>query len=160
MHLFSRTREEEDFYIASAGVELRGAEILRIIEDYHNLPNVNDIGTISKISRSLYRVAGIIDELSDIMQSVRAGCDPHVFYWAVRPWYRGSDADGPEAPGWIYEGVDNYDQLDLSGPSAGQSSMMHALDIWLDVDHKLRQRRAPAPSESNKKADKGFMERM
>ena len=51
-------------------------------------------------------------------------------------------------------------KLDLSGPSAGQSSVMHALDLFLDIDHKLRQRRYPAPSEANKRADHGFMERM
>jgi len=37
---------------------------------------------------------------------------------------------------------------------------MHALDIFLDIDHKLKDRRSPAPSANNKKADLGFMERM
>lgn len=37
---------------------------------------------------------------------------------------------------------------------------MHALDIFLDVDHKLVHHRQPAPSEANKKAEHGFMERM
>jgi len=56
--------------------------------------------------------------------------------------------------------VGDSDTLDLSGPSAGQSSVMHALDIFLDIDHKLKDRRSPAPSANNKKADLGFMERM
>lgn len=37
---------------------------------------------------------------------------------------------------------------------------MHALDIFLDIDHKLAQKRLPAPSEANKKADTNFMDRM
>jgi indoleamine 2,3-dioxygenase len=83
-----------------------------------------------------------------------------VFYWQIRPWYVGSSTKGPSGPDWIYEGIKDSGLLDLSGPSAGQSSVMHALDIFLDVDHKLERRRAPVPSEENKRADVGFMERM
>ncbi|KAF8205721.1 Indoleamine 2,3-dioxygenase [Mycena galopus ATCC 62051] len=152
--------DERNFYATSARAEWRGIEMLRIIEEYNNLPNLSDITSISKVSRDLGRLAGIINDISDIIQGVRTVVDPHVFYWDLRPWFEGSDAKGPSAPGWIYEGVPDSKQLDLSGPSAGQSSVMHALDVFLDVDHKLRQRRYPAPSESNKRADHGFMDRM
>lgn len=37
---------------------------------------------------------------------------------------------------------------------------MHALDAFLDVDHTGTKRRYPPPTEENKKADTGFMERM
>ncbi|KAJ6618854.1 Indoleamine 2,3-dioxygenase [Mycena sp. CBHHK59/15] len=160
VNLFSGTEDERNFYTTSAKAEFRGVEMLRIIDEYNNLPNISDLTSISKIARDLGRLTGIIQDISDIIQSVRAVVDPHVFYWDLRPWFEGSDAKGPSAPGWIYEGVPNSDKLDLSGPSAGQSSVMHALDIFLDVDHKLRQRRHPAPSDSNKRADHGFMERM
>lgn len=160
VNLFSGTEDERNFYVTSARAEWRGIEMLRIIDEYNNLPNLTDLTSISKVARDLTRLAGIINDISDIIQGVRAVVDPHVFYWDLRPWFEGSDAKGPEAPGWIYEGVPNSEQLDLSGPSAGQSSVMHALDVFLDIDHKLRQRRYPAPSESNKRADHGFMERM
>jgi indoleamine 2,3-dioxygenase len=160
LNLFSGTDDERNFYQCSASAELRGVEILRIIDDYFSLPNITDLTSISKVSRDLTRLAGIIDSISEIIQSVRPNCDPHVFYWDVRPWFEGSDAKGPTEPGWIYEGVDASENLDLSGPSAGQSSVIHALDIFLDVDHKLQQRRYPAPSSENKRADHGFMERM
>lgn len=160
LNLFSGTDDERNFYQCSARAELRGVEILRIIDDYHSLPNVTDLTSISKVARDLTRLAGIIDNISETIQSVRPFCDPHVFYWDIRPWFEGSDAKGPSEPGWVYEGVDTSESLDLSGPSAGQSSIMHALDIFLDVDHKLRHRRYPAPSVENKRADVGFMERM
>jgi indoleamine 2,3-dioxygenase len=159
INLFSTTEDEYNFYVASARAELRGADVLHIIEDYHCLRDVTDLTWISKMARDLTRLAGIIDDISDIIQSVRGTCDPHVFYWAIRPWYEGSDPHG-EAKRWIYEGVPHSKDLDLSGPSGGQSSLMHALDIFLDVDHKLQQRRQPPPSESNQKAETGFMERM
>lgn len=156
-YLFSGTEDEHNFYIASAKAELRGVEMLRIIENVNTLPNLTDRTTISKVSRELTKLTGVIEDIREIIQGVRPTCDPHVFYWDVRPWFEG---EGPGGPEWIYEGVKNSDKLDLNGPSAGQSSVMHALDIFLDIDHKLRQKRQPAPSPSNKKADHGFMERM
>jgi indoleamine 2,3-dioxygenase len=160
LNLFSGTDDEKNFYRASARAELRGVEMLRIIDEYNALPDVTDMTSISKVARDLTRLSGIIDSICEIIQSVRPVCDPHVFFWDVRPWFEGSDAKGPTGPGWIYEGVEDSHLLDLSGPSAGQSSVMHALDIFLDIDHKLRQRRNPAPSPENKRADHGFMERM
>ncbi|KAF9261401.1 Indoleamine 2,3-dioxygenase [Marasmius fiardii PR-910] len=160
LHAFSGTEDELNFYRLSATVELHGVQILQIIDSYNNLRSPQDLTSISKISRDLGKLATVIEELARVMQSARSFVDPHVFYWQVRPWFEGSDAEGPSGAGWIYEGVENSHKLDLSGPSAGQSTVMHALDVFLDIDHKLRQRRYPAPSEENKRADHGFMQRM
>ncbi|KAF8136540.1 Indoleamine 2,3-dioxygenase [Boletus edulis] len=159
--LFSGTEDERNFYLGSARAELIGVQMLHIFNDYHNLPNVTDLSSISKINRLLARLNTVIQEINASVQSMRQIVDPHVFYWEVRPWFNGSGSgSGPSAPVWIYEGVDDTSKLDLSGPSAGQSSVMHALDLFFDIDHKLRQRRYPAPSDANKHADRGFMERM
>ncbi|THV07796.1 Indoleamine 2,3-dioxygenase [Dendrothele bispora CBS 962.96] len=158
-HAFSETDDEKAFYMVQAFVELHGAQALRIMDDYSAISNFDDLTIISKVARDLTRLTAIIGEISDLIQSVRQQCDPHVFYWGVRPWLNGSDAKGPTEPGWIYEGVEDGD-LELSGPSGGQSTVMHALDVFLDIDHRLRQKRSPAPSEDNKRADRGFMDRM
>ena len=160
VNLFSGTEDERNFYTTSARAEFAGVEMLRIINDYANLPNVTDRASISTIARDLGKLKNVIEGIDTIIQAVRDVVDPHVFYWEIRPWYEGSQAKGPTEPRWIYEGVPDSDKLDLSGPSAGQSSVMHALDIFLDIDHKLRERRSPAPSPANKKANTGFMERM
>ncbi|KAH7911407.1 Indoleamine 2,3-dioxygenase [Hygrophoropsis aurantiaca] len=157
--LFSGTEDERNFYLTSAKAEMKGIEMLRVFDEYHNLPNVTDLSSICKINRLLTRLRSIVQEIEQIILSVREIVDPHMFYWEVRPWFNGS-ASGASKPAWIYEGVRNTELLDLSGPSAGQSSVMHALDIFLDIDHKIQQRRYPAPSEGNKRADHGFMERM
>jgi indoleamine 2,3-dioxygenase len=160
VNLFSGTEDERNFYTTSARAELAGVEMLRIFNDYAKLPNVTDRASISTIARDLGKLKNVIDEISSLIQAVRNVVDPHVFYWEIRPWYEGSQAKGPTEPQWIYEGIPDSAKLDLSGPSAGQSSVMHALDIFLDIDHKLRERRSPAPSPANKKANTGFMERM
>ncbi|KAI0256544.1 Indoleamine 2,3-dioxygenase [Lactifluus subvellereus] len=156
-HTFSGTSSETNYHTTSAKAELRGVEILRIIEDYAHLPDVTDLHAVSKTARDLRRLVTVVQDLTDIIQNMKDAVDPHSFYWEVRPWFRGSDCGASK---WIYDGVPESDSLDLGGPSAGQSTVMHAIDVFLDVDHKLQQKRSPAPSEENKKADKGFMERM
>jgi indoleamine 2,3-dioxygenase len=156
-HTFSTTSAESNFHIVSAKAELRGVEILRIIEDYAQLPDYADIHAVSKTAKDLRRLATVVQDLTDILQNVKDSVDPYSFYWEVRPWFRGSECGTAK---WIYDGVPDSAYLDLAGPSAGQSTVMHAIDVFLDVDHEQRQKRSPPPSEENKKADRGFMERM
>ncbi|CAK5263874.1 unnamed protein product [Mycena citricolor] len=160
LNTFSGTEDEAHFYCTSAMVELRGVEILNIIDEFASLPDLHDLSAISKLSRDLTRLVGVVTDISDIIQSVRDNVDPHVFYHTIRRWFNGSDANGTSSPGWVYEGVSDSDKLDLSGPSGAQSSIIHALDLFLDVDHKLHLRRLPPPSADNRRSDTGFMERM
>ena len=161
VNLLSGSETEQAFYVVSAAVELKGVEMLQIIEGFMNLPNTSEYSAVAKINNDLLRLKKIVDELTDIFQSVRETVDPTEFYWLCRPWWTGSETKGDSQPTWIFEGVPEYAKLDLSGPSAGQSTVMHALDVFLDIDHKLvHHHRQPAPSENNKKADTGFMERM
>ncbi|OAX40265.1 Indoleamine 2,3-dioxygenase [Rhizopogon vinicolor AM-OR11-026] len=159
VELFSGTEDERNFWLGNATVELLGVEILHIINEYHNLPNVSDLASICKINRLLTRLSAVVRRIEETMASMRETVDPSTFYWQVRPWFNGS-ATGTSGISWVYEDGPDASTLDLSGPSAGQSSVMHTLDIFLDVDFKLHQRRHPAPSDANKRSDVGFMERM
>jgi indoleamine 2,3-dioxygenase len=159
-NLFSGTEAEKNFYLISAKTELVGAELLQIIDRYNGFRDATDFASLSAVAKDLSRAKNIISDISVTMQELRSACDPHVFYWAVRPWFDGADAKGLDGPEWIYDGVSSTRLLDTSGPSGGQSSTMHAIDIFLDIDHRLRQRRYPAPSSENKRSDKGFMDRM
>ena len=155
--LFTGGADEWSFYGCCAEIELRGVEALRAIADCQDVllharqrqfmqQQQQDASIVSveeslspadlaKVASCLQSVALVIDDLTTILQSVRSICDPYAFYTAVRPWFRGSDASGPESPQWIFQGVDESDQLELSGPSAGQSSIIHTLDAFLQVDH-------------------------
>jgi len=148
-HTFSCTDTEKNFYIESARAELRGVEVLHIIEDYAQLPDYTDLHAVTKTARDLKRLATVVQDLTEILQSMKDSVDPYSLYWEGRRWFRGSDCGTPK---WIYDGVPESDTLDLAGPSAGQSTVMHAIDVFLDVDHQLHQKRSPAPSEENKKA--------
>ena len=155
---FSNTEDERNFYAVSVRVELEGAAVLRILDEYYSLRSTSDTTAVTRIGEQLTRLAGVIEFLDDIIQSVRECCDPRVFYRDVRPWLEGSDSKTPGYRNWIYEGVEDSDMLHLSGPSGGQSSVMHALDAFLGVDHKNRRGRCDGVMEEN--ADGGFMERM
>ncbi|KAI0822833.1 Indoleamine 2,3-dioxygenase [Trametes gibbosa] len=156
INLFSGTDVEQNFYALSAAAELKGAEMLPIFERFMNLTCTNERSVIAAVARDLERLVTIVSDVSDILQGARKNIDPHTFYWAVRPWWNGSDATSP----WVFEGGPPNASYDLGGASAGQSSVMHALDVFLDVDHSLKQARLPPPSDENRRANTGFMDRM
>ena len=160
INLLSGHETEVNFYKASAEVELKGAEMLQVIEAFGNLSDPMDQNSQTKIQRDLVQLKTTVEELTEIFRTMSSKVDPHTFYWIVRPWWVGAENTSRGRPNWVFEGVPNYESFDLAGPSAGQSAVMHALDIFLDVDHKLIHHRTPAPTEANKNADRGFMERM
>ncbi|KAI0032816.1 Indoleamine 2,3-dioxygenase [Vararia minispora EC-137] len=160
VHLFSGTEAEHEFYMSSAKAELVGVELLNVFENYLHSPNPADLLAVATTAKDIAGIAKVIKRITDVATDIKNHVPPSTFYWDVRPWYRGSAASGDPESRWIYEGVENSDKLDLSGPSAGQSTVMHAIDVFLDVDHKQQQRRSTPATEANKKADKNFMERM
>ncbi|VDB82702.1 unnamed protein product [Peniophora sp. CBMAI 1063] len=159
-HLFSGTETERQFYMASIKPELIGVDILHAFEQYHGMINPADPVCVSKTARDIVGVARTIDEITQVMGEIKATVNPYQFYWEVRPWFSGSGPATDPSTRWIYEGVSESSQLDLAGPSAGQSTVMHALDVFFDVDHKQVQHRPAPQTAANKAADKGFMERM
>ncbi|CAE7199508.1 unnamed protein product [Rhizoctonia solani] len=135
--LFTRDPQEEHFFLTSARIEIRGLEAMDIMAKC-SLQIEGD--TISaedhtRLASHLARLAHVIDDISSILDAVREGCDPTFFYFTFRPWIRGAD-QGVDSPMWFYEGVDGQGvAMQCSGPSAGQSALMHAFDVFLDVVH-------------------------
>lgn len=115
---------------------------------------------LDRISSHLGRIASSVDELSVLMlEATRGGFGsegrerivPAIFYWEIRPWFNGGK--------WFYQGVGDEaedlaaggKEMEWGGPSAGQSSLVHAVDLFLGVDHSPRPDRAveePVPSTS------------
>ncbi|TFK36761.1 tryptophan 2,3-dioxygenase [Crucibulum laeve] len=135
--LFTGTKDEEEFYLTSSRMELYGVNALELMRSMMDEAFVGDGIAARRITGYLLRLADVIKQLKTMLLDVRKGCDPDVFYHQVRPWFRGEDSD-PNGRKWIWEGIEQDSTLsqptELSGPSAGQSSLVHALDVFLGVD--------------------------
>lgn len=153
---FSGTDDEKNFYRSSASVELRGVEVVQIIHRYLNLDDPRSRINESELRSDLLRLKAVLEELTELVEGVKPAVDPRVFYWHVRPWFNGSGSGGRRR--WVYEGVAESEVTDTSGPSAGQSTIIHAVDAFLGIDH--RQLRCPIPSVRKQYGDSAFMDRM
>jgi len=155
---FTGTLDEEEFYLTSARIELKGNEALELMRVSMNEIFVGDDISISRVTRYLQCMADVIQELRNLLMNVRQGVDPQVFYDRIRPWFRGIDGD-PFGRQWVFEGqdeVEGWEEIpEASGASAGQSSLIQALDIYLGIDVEARET-SYMPHPSNKT----FQERM
>ncbi|KAH8990606.1 Indoleamine 2,3-dioxygenase [Lactarius akahatsu] len=124
--LFTGTRDEEEFYLTSARIELRGVDALEIMRAMMDELFVGDALAARRITRYLHSLARVLDDLTRILLAVRDGCNPDVFYHSIRPWFNGCRL-------WHAQLLAFPDEL--SGPSAAQSALIHALDVFLGVDH-------------------------
>ena len=136
--LFTGTNDEQEFYLASSRIEIRGVEALELMRATMDEMFVGDEIAVRRVTGYLHQLASVVDDLTSILLNVRKGCNPEFFYHSVRPWFRGEDSD-PMDRKWVFEGLDERPEMerptDLSGPSAGQSALIHALDIFLGLDN-------------------------
>lgn len=133
---FTSTDDEREFYLVSARIELAGVEALELMRSALDEMFVGDDIAVRRITGYLYRLMKVIHRLRELLLEVKRGCDPQVFFHEIRPWLMGEDSQTGRK--WIFEGIEEDPTLlvpeELSGPSAGQSSLIHALDIFLGVD--------------------------
>ncbi|KIR43371.1 tryptophan 2,3-dioxygenase [Cryptococcus deuterogattii 99/473] len=160
---FTNTRSEEQFYLISALCEIAGAEALGLMRQSLDELFIADEKALRRLTVYLKKLATQIDRISDITMTLMNEVDPEEFYHLIRPWFRGGDADGPGSTGWDYLGLaaDSAGAVAgtheaesastegrrgklFSGPSAGQSSLIHAIDVFLTVDH--------SPTEEERRA--------
>ncbi|KAF8461761.1 Indoleamine 2,3-dioxygenase [Russula ochroleuca] len=134
--LFTGLRDEEEFYLASARIELRGVDALEIMRATMDELFIGDVLAARRITRYLHSLVRVLDDLARLLLAVRDGCDPDTFYHVIRPWFNGADSGTRK---WTFEGLEDHPGLrvptEISGPSAAQSSLVHALDTFLGVDH-------------------------
>lgn len=170
---FTNTRSEEQFYVISAQCEIAGAEALKIMRQSLDELFIGDEVALRRLSGYLRKLAKQIDRVGDITLSMIQHIDPEEFYHLIRPWFKGGD-DGPGSLGWAFMGVDDEDAEIVaaaenkteggekkkgrlfSGPSAGQSSLIHAIDIFLTVDHSPR----PEEESTTSSNESSFLQRM
>ena len=163
LETFTDTESERHFYLTSLLIEMRGVEALGLMRRSLDEIFLDDSLSTQRVTSYLSKLMTVINDLTQLLANVKTNCTPEIFYWDIRPWFRGADAS-LAGRGWLYAGVGSQDtRRHLSGPSAGQSTLIHALDIFLSVDHSVRTTRDKQESEAAKssaKKDATFMERM
>jgi len=138
LETFTGTSDEEEFYLSSVRIELRGVEALKLMQEIMDQALVGNDAALRRITSYLQKLSVVIRDLSKLLADVRQGCDPEFFFHQIRPWFRGQDS-GPPGIKWVFEGIDEdptfVQPTELSGPSAGQSALISTLDIFLGVSH-------------------------
>ncbi|KAH9463553.1 hypothetical protein MJO28_008282 [Puccinia striiformis f. sp. tritici] len=145
---FTLSDSEKHFYKTSVLVEALGPVCLKLMRSSLDEAFMEDEISVKRIGNNLGRLAKQIDHISKVLSDVRAGCDPRTFYWEIRPWFIGGR--------WKWEGIESdasnkcnikedtrqtseerqWKVTELGGPSAGQSTLIHAIDVFLGVDHE------------------------
>jgi len=148
IHTFSGTRSEDVFYLASQRTELLGARALSLMQSTLDELFLSDALAFRRITRYLSLLSGVIADISGAIQGVRDGCDPREFYEEIRPWFHG------QQPGreWVWELSEEEKETikiskDLKGPSAGQSALIHALDVFLGLDNCAHRERGEGSTD-------------
>ena len=144
---FTHAPDEEEFYLCSARIELRGAQALSLMRVILDEIFIGDDIAVRRTTKYLSALARVIHDMKTLLEGLKTRCDPDTYYNDVRPWLCGQDADA-EGRKWAFEGlfedgvcprdaaVAIAEPTELSGPSAGQSSVIHVLDVFLGVNHE------------------------
>lgn len=123
---FLGSSDEAWFVLVTVAIEACGAAALPALVEAQRAVTVDNAPSLAE---ALERVAAAIERMHATLLRMYEQCDPHIFYHRVRRFL-----GGWEAPGVIYEGVSKTPVM-LSGGSAGQSSLIQALDAGLGVHH-------------------------
>ncbi|KAK6457475.1 tryptophan 2,3 dioxygenase [Scheffersomyces xylosifermentans] len=161
INTFTGSIDESWFYLVSVYFEHKGAFAIKTgLEAIRSAYNNDTPGLI----KNLQNLAEAIDHLGSVLMKMEEMCDPHVFYFRIRPFLAGwkNMADvGLDKNGIIY-GNDPKPKA-YSGGSNAQSSLIQYLDILLDVKHYSTGER-PVPHRQGEaqeaKPESGFMNEM
>lgn len=133
INTFTGSIDESWFYLVSVFFEYIGA---RTIKTGVDAIKYAQSGNISKLIESLQSLAQAIDELGSVLMRMEEMCDPHVFYFRIRPYLAGwknmSDV-GLDKDGVLYGNEEK--PRSYAGGSNAQSSLIQFLDSLLSVCH-------------------------
>jgi indoleamine 2,3-dioxygenase len=123
---FLWSSDESWFVLVTVAIEACGAAALPALVAAQRAAAAGDAPSLID---ALDRIAATVERMHTTLLRMYEQCDPYIFYHRVRRFF-----GGWEAPGVVYEGVSETPQR-FSGGSAGQSSLIQALDAGLGVRH-------------------------
>ncbi|KAH3686815.1 hypothetical protein WICPIJ_002212 [Wickerhamomyces pijperi] len=132
INTFTGSIDESWFYLVSVYFEYKGASC--ITNGLETLKAIRE-DNIAKVTSNLQHLAESIDKLGSVMMKMEEMCDPHAFYYRIRPYLAGwkNMADAGLPKGLRYGDEETHRQY--SGGSNAQSSLIQTLDILLNVEH-------------------------
>ncbi|KAK4046425.1 hypothetical protein OIV83_006084 [Microbotryomycetes sp. JL201] len=151
--MFTNSPSEHAFFMLSLLCEMHGPVLLRLMSATLDEAFFADDVSLQRIATYLSQMTLSINELTSLMRAATKGqfgakgrerIVPEVFYWEVRPWFNGGK--------WTFQGAGQRGEdvtMEWGGPSAGQSSLVHALDLFLGVDHSPRPQHQQASTSSS-----------
>lgn len=152
INTFTGSIDELWFYLVSVFFEYKSGRAIKhgvaALEHAH-------AGNIAQLTESLQHLASAIDHLGSVLMRMEEMCDPHVFYFRIRPYLAGwknmADA-GLHKDGVLY-GSDGKRRA-YAGGSNAQLSIIQFLDSLLSVHHYSTGER-PVPHKSAPEPAKG-----
>lgn len=129
---FTGSIDESWFYLVSTAIERQGAPCLTTGLSAIQGCRDNDPKVVVE---NLQALAEAIDALTTTLMRMFEMCDPHTFYFRLRPYLAGWKNMGEAGlPNGVRYG-DETEYRQISGGSNAQSSLIQALDILLNVEH-------------------------
>lgn len=160
INTFTGSIDESWFYLVSVYFEYKSSYTIKTgIEILKNIKDSN----IPELINNLQKLAELIDNLGSVLMKMEEMCDPHVFYYRIRPYlagWKGMADIGLDKDGVIYG--DDPKPQSYAGGSNAQSSSIQFLDILLNVKHYSTGER-PIPHKPQNPEDSpanGFMDEM
>lgn len=134
INTFTGSIDESWFYLVSVYFEYEGAQCIKLGLEIMN--SINENAPVGKITRLLQELAENMDYLGTVLLKMEEMCDPHVFYFRIRPYlagWKGMNDLGLNKDGVLY-GTE-LKPRNYAGGSNAQSSLIQFLDILLGVHH-------------------------
>ncbi|ODV98461.1 hypothetical protein PACTADRAFT_83728 [Pachysolen tannophilus NRRL Y-2460] len=132
INTFTGSIDESWFYLVSVYFEYKGAKCLQYGLDAIKAAREN---IPSEVVKNFQKMAESIDKLGSVMMKMEEMCDPHIFYFRIRPYLAGWKNMGDVGlENGVFYGDEKTPRI-YSGGSNAQSSLIQALDILLNVDH-------------------------
>ncbi|KNC84288.1 hypothetical protein SARC_03489 [Sphaeroforma arctica JP610] len=130
-HTFNGCNDEAWFYLVTVAIEaLGGPTVQAIVNGMHA---VNELDA-EKVAAHMHVLADSIESMTNIILRMFEKCDATVYYRDIRPFFGGWRGNPVLPNGLVYEGVSDI-PFEYAGGSAGQSSLLQAIDIALGIHH-------------------------
>jgi len=118
--------DEQWFFTATVELEAVGAAALLPLVEAKDGATSGNVGLVVK---KLEQMQKVFKKVNVALLRIYERCDPHIFYYRIRPFMAGWNQDG-----LIFEGVSDTPSK-LNGASAAQSSLFQAYDAGLGIEH-------------------------